>query len=146
MAGYKPIALMAADNEDLKAVSAMLQDAVVKIGDIAYLKEERRFALVANRYCWEVKRSFMHPGFRVRAGLHFDDVKTVRAKSVRLDAKDAIIDILSVAWEGEENGGTITLELAGGGTIALETEAINVTVKDLSAPWRAARRPQHEGQ
>ena len=49
-------------------------------------------------------------------------------------------------WEGDENGGCIVLSLAGGGTIALETEAINITVKDVMDPWRASRRPDHEGQ
>lgn len=146
MTGYKPLALMAADEDDLKAVSAMLQDAIVKIGDMTYLKDERRFVFMANRYCWETKRGFLHPGFRVRAGIHFDDVEKVRARSVRLDAKDALIDILSVEWDGDENGGCITMTLAGGGTIALETEAINITVNDVSAPWRASRRPDHEGE
>lgn len=146
MAEYRPLALMAADADDLKAVSAMLQDAIVKIGDMTYRPDERRFVFMANRYCWEVKRGFMHPGFRVRTGIHFDDVQKVRARSVRLDAKDALIDILSVEWEGDENGGCIVLSLAGGGTIALETEAINITVKDVMDPWRASRRPDHEGQ
>lgn len=144
MRAYKPLALMAADEEDLKTVSALLQDAIAKVGDIAYLKDERRFVLVANRYVWETaKKSLFSQGHRVRAGLHFDDVTAVRAKSVRMDAKDAVIDLLSAEYEGGEDGGTIALNLAGGGAIALDVEAINVTVKDLTKPWRASQRPDH---
>lgn len=146
MTVYKPLALMAADTEDLKTISALLQDAIIKIGDVAYLKEERRFAMVANRYVWETARkSRFGPGHRVRTGLHFDDVTAVRAQSVRMDAPEAFIDVLSVDWEGDENGGTITLNLAGGGAIALDVEAINATIRDISEPWRASRRPDHKG-
>lgn len=145
MARWKPLALIAADEDDLKTVSALLQDAIVKIGDTAYLPDQRRFAFVANRYVWETaKPSLFHQGQRVRTGVHVDDVRSVRARAVRMDAKDAVIDILSAEYEGGENGGTITLNLAGGGAIALEVEAINVTVRDLSEPWRASRRPDHE--
>lgn len=145
MPRYKPLALMAADAEDLQAVSALLQDAVLKIGDTAYVAADRRFAFVANRYVWETaKRSLFSRGQRVRVGVHFDDVRSVKGRGVRMDANEAVIDILSTEYEGNENGGTITLNLAGGGAIALEVDAINITVKDISEPWRAGRRPNHE--
>lgn len=141
---YTPLALMAADREDLEIVSSMLQDAVGKIGDMAYLPKERRFVLVANRFVWETSVDRKFPPFlRVRAGVHFDDVKRVRTKSVRLGAKEAVVDILSVSFDGDEDGGTITLNLAGGGAIAIEVEAINATLEDISDPWRTARKPDH---
>ena len=141
---YTPLALMAADSEDLEVLSSVLQDAVAKVGDLAWLPAERRFALVANRFVWEEGVSRKHgPFMRVRAGIHFDDVVKVRTKSLRLEAKEAVIDILSVAYEGGENGGTITLHLAGGGAIALEVEAVNATLRDISDPWRTQNRPDH---
>ena len=145
MAQYKPMALVAADRDDLQAISALLQDAVLKIGDAAYLEAERRFAFVTNRFVWEVPAGFLGRGQRVRAGVHFDDVTNVRAKNLRLDAKDAVVEILNTDYEGDENGGVITINLAGGGAIALSVEAINAHLKDLSEPWRASRRPKHEG-
>lgn len=145
MAQYKPMALVAADKEDLQAISTLLQDAVLKIGDAAFIEKERRFAFVTNRYVWEVPRAFFGRGQRVRAGVHFDDVTGVRTKNLRLDAKEAVVEILSTEYEGDENGGVINLHLAGGGAIALDVEAINANLNDLSEPWRAARRPKHEG-
>lgn len=146
MPKYRPLALMAADADDLQAASALLQDAIFKIGDIAYLKDQRRFAMVGNRYVWETaKKSLFSTGQRVRTGLHFDDVKAVRSQAVRMDAPEALVDLLSAEYEGGEEGGTITLNLAGGGAIQLDVDAINLTVKDLSEPWRAGRQPDHEG-
>ncbi len=44
--------LIALDADDLKVISAHLQDAVLRVGDIAYLPRERRFAALGNRFDW----------------------------------------------------------------------------------------------
>ncbi|MCQ8186530.1 DUF2948 family protein [Parvularcula maris] len=145
MTSKKPVHLAAADREDLAAISALVQDAVVKVGEMAHLPSERRFALVGNRYMWERKPGFLGPGLRVRSGLHFDDVVSVSARNIRMDAKDAVLNLLDIAWDGDENGGAVTLRFAAGGAIKLEVEAINVELRDLSEPWRASSKPRHEG-
>jgi hypothetical protein len=48
-----PIKLRARDVDDMQVLSSCLQDALVSVGDIAYLKAEKRFVLVANRFMWE---------------------------------------------------------------------------------------------
>jgi hypothetical protein len=45
--------LRAEDRDDLAVISACLQDALVAVGDIAYVPEERSFVFVANRFRWE---------------------------------------------------------------------------------------------
>ena len=47
MADLKLIAL---DVDDLAVISAHLQDAVLQVGDIAYLPRDKRFAAIANRF------------------------------------------------------------------------------------------------
>ena len=42
--------LIALDAEDLSVISTHLQDAVLHVGDMAFLKREMRFAAVANRW------------------------------------------------------------------------------------------------
>jgi hypothetical protein len=49
----RPLKLRAYDKEDFAVVSAVLQDALVPVIDMAWLVEEKRFALVANRFRWE---------------------------------------------------------------------------------------------
>ena len=45
--------LVAFDPEDLAVISAHLQDSLLRVGDIAYLPKERRFAIQVRRYDWE---------------------------------------------------------------------------------------------
>jgi Protein of unknown function (DUF2948) len=48
-----PLKLIALDDEDLGILSAHLQDAILRAGDIVYLARESRFALAARRFDWE---------------------------------------------------------------------------------------------
>ncbi len=145
MKSYEPLRLAAEDENDLQVMSAVLQDAVAKVGDFAHLPAERRFAFVANRFLWEDAATRKRGPFgRVRAGVHFDDVLSVKAKAVRMDAGEAVVSILAVQFEpGEDGTGTVTLELSGGGAIALEVECLNAKLADLTEPWAARAKPQH---
>ena len=42
--------LIALDAEDLDVVSATTQDAIVRVGDMAFARGDRRFALMMNRF------------------------------------------------------------------------------------------------
>ncbi len=50
---HTPLKLRAHDAEDLGALAACLQDALVPLADVVYLKAEKRFVMVANRFMWE---------------------------------------------------------------------------------------------
>lgn len=143
---YKPLKLMAGDEEDLGVISACLQDAVAKLGDFAFLPDERRFALVANRFVWEAaidRRS--GPFVRVRAGLHFDDVKSAQFQHLRTNAKDAVVELLAIRFKkGEDGAGVIMLDFAGGGAVRLEVESVNAYMSDISDPWRTRAKPKHD--
>ena len=49
----EPLKLIALDSEDLAVVSAHMQDAVLTVGDMAFLPQQRRFAALANRFDWD---------------------------------------------------------------------------------------------
>lgn len=147
LSDYTPLKLMAGDARDIEVVSACLQDAVAKIGDFAYLPDERRFAFVANRFVWECARGRRTGPFaRVRVGAHFDDVRAVKFQHLRSDAKDAVVELLSIRFEETgEGAGVVTLDFSGGGAVRLEVDCINAYMSDLSAPWRTRARPKHDG-
>ena len=64
------VKLIALDAEDLRVLSCHLQDAVIRVGDMAYLKSEMRFAAIANRFDWEAAAKEADGSFRRRrAGL-----------------------------------------------------------------------------
>jgi hypothetical protein len=143
---YKPLRLVAADADDLQVISACLQDAVLKVGDFAYLPRERRFAFVANRFLWELADEKKAGAFwRTRAGAHFDDVRAARRLNIRSDAKDAVVELLAVRFEPMGDGtGAVILDFAGGGAIRLEVESINCEMRDISQPWRTRAKPKHD--
>ena len=143
---YKPLRLMAGDEQDLGIISACLQDSVAKLGDFAYLPAERRFVIVANRFLWECAgKRRAGPFARVRTGAHFDDVKAAQFQHLRSDAKDAVVELLSIAFKaGEDGAGEIVLDFAGGGAVRLEVESINAYLSDISEPWRTRAKPKHE--
>jgi len=134
--------LLAEDAEDLGVISAALQDAVGKIGDIGYEAAGRRVTLALNRFRWEADGRRAE---RVRAALQFGGVLSVKARRLRRDAPEAVVELLAIAFEpGEPPGGVITLTFAGGGDLKLEVECVDAALADVSAPWPARRAPAHD--
>jgi DNA-binding protein YbaB len=130
--------LLAEDAEDLEIISAALQDAVAKVGDIRYAAAGRTVTIAANRFRWEAK------GERVRTALQVGSVLAVKAHKVRREPKDAVVEILAVTFEpGEAPGGAVAIMLAGGGELRLEVECIDAVLADVSQPWPTRKTPAH---
>ncbi len=143
---YKPLRLLIEDADDLKILSSVLQDAIAKIGDFAYISAQRRFAFVANRFIWEdAARKRRETYGRVRVGCHFDDVVSAQQYNLRPDFKEGIVDLLTIRFEpGVDGAGVVMLDFAGGGAIRLEVESLNAQLSDISEPWMTRARPDHE--
>lgn len=134
--------LVAFDAEDLAVVSAHLQDAVVKVGDLAYLPDRNRFALAARRFDWCCCES---EPTRCLSGLHFDGVQRVRTRGFDPKAPDAVLSLLTIGFsEGTSPSGAVTLVFAGGAEIELEVECLEARLQDLGAAWAAKSRPAHD--
>lgn len=137
--------LIALDAEDLRILSCHLQDAVIRVGDMAYLKEGMRFAAIANRFDWEGAVKSKDDEFqRRRTGLRFERVKSAQVQGIDLKKKDEVLVLLAVAFEpGDEPEGTLTLHFAGGGAIRLGVECIEAELRDLGAVWSTQHKPEH---
>ncbi|WP_343070322.1 DUF2948 family protein [Pelagibacterium limicola] len=136
--------LLALDSEDLDIVSAHVQDAVVRVGDMGFAKADRRFVMLMNRYAWEAGDT-RGRGERRRAGLHFDFVNAAHAQGFDLKAKDGVLELLAVRFlPGEEPGGEVLLTFAGGGTVRLEVECLEARLRDLGGVWAAKAQPRHD--
>jgi len=134
-----PLRLLAQDAEDLTVISAALQDAVARMGDVAFEAKGRRLTIAFNRYRWETG------GERVRAALQLGGVLTVQARRLRRNARDAVVELLALSFEpGEAPGGVVTLSFAGGGDLRAEVECVDAVLADLTAPWPTPRTPAHE--
>ncbi|MCB1514311.1 MAG: DUF2948 family protein [Hyphomicrobiaceae bacterium] len=147
-----PLKLIALDADDLAVISAHVQDAVVRVGDMAYLPRQKRFAAVISRFDWAgavaaVLAGRKPPRERRRAGLRFERVLSVRLTGIDLRMRNAFLSLLAVTFEpaGEHDpAGRIRLDFAGGGAIELEVECVEAELKDLGAAWRARRVPSHD--
>jgi hypothetical protein len=135
--------LVALDTDDLAIVSAHLQDAVVRVGDLAYLPGERRFAFAARRFDWEAGPD--EPPRRRLTGVHFERVLAARTKGIDRSNPDTILNLLAITFDAREDpSGTATLIFADGGAIQLDLECIETQMKDLGPVWEAEGRPRHD--
>src|SRR5262245_59828570 len=94
MAEAQPIRLMAKDAEDLAVVASCLQDALVPLGEMRFLKGENRFVMLVNRFRWEQAETLKGNGGgdasfadaagnqRINSGLCIDRVTTVRTRGI----------------------------------------------------------------
>lgn len=140
MSGVAPLRLLADDVEGLAVLSAAVQDAVAKVGDIAFEPRSRRLTVAFNRYRWEAEG-----GGRVRSALQFGGVMNVHARKIRRGAPDAILEVLALTFDpGEAPGGSITISFAGGADVRAQVECIDVILADVSQPWSTPRRPTHD--
>ena len=144
----EPIKLHALDLEDLDVISAHLQDAVLTVGDMAYLPREQRLAAVMNRFDWSRALSAADGKERYerrRCALRFERVRNAELQSIRLDTPDAVLELLAIQFEETKPPeGTVTLVFSGGSAIRLHVECIEAELKDLGPVWRTTSRPEHE--
>ncbi len=155
MAG--PLKLRVKDEDDLAVVAACLQDALVPIGDMTFLPQDRRFVMVANRFRWEAQGQFAPalpqdardaafddeggPSYeRTNCGVWFDGVRAVRTKGVDLRDRSRILDLLTLR---KTDDGLIMI-FAGGATIRLEIDDFACFLEDIGEGWPTRRRPDHE--
>jgi hypothetical protein len=138
-----PLQLLAADGEDLKVISAALQDAVCAIGDIRYEPGPRRLTIAFNRFRWEAEAN--KGGERVRAALQLGGVLEVKSKKLRRDAPKALVSLLAMAFEpAEAPGGVVVFSFAGGGDLRASVECVDAVLADISRPWPTRNRPAHD--
>jgi hypothetical protein len=148
MSVTEPLKLVALDEEDLAVLSTHAQDAVLKVGDLAYRPKERRFALAVNRFDWDAvaRGKGRHPAYaRRRSVIHFDRVLSAKFMRLKRDAPDAVLNLLAIGYESvDAPAGCITLTFAGGGAVRLGVECIEAYLTDLGAAWATRTKPEHD--
>lgn len=133
--------LLALDTEDLQVISATTQDAVVRVGDMAFAKADHRFALLMNRFAWEEDGKTRQ---RKRAALHFDRVTDVQFQGIDLNAVEGVLELLAITFTTTDDpAGAVDLDFAGGGTVRLTVECLEARLMDLGAAWAAKATPAH---
>lgn len=139
--------LVALDEQDLAVVSAHVQDAVLKVGDLSFLAAEKRFVAALNRFVWENRPGlFRRNNERRRSALHFEAVRNVKIAGFSRDKPEEVLSLLAIRFEpaGEAPAGTIELTFSAGAAVRLDVDYIEARLADLGAAWQTASRPAHK--
>jgi hypothetical protein len=148
----QPLRLRAIDAGDLPALSAHLQDAILRVGDMTFVPSRRRFVLMLNRFLWEdlsdgagPRADPKSPYRRARTAVHFDGVLSVKTQGLNLLDKDAIAALLAVKFDERDDGaGALILLFSGGGAIRLDVECVDAWSTDIGQPWSTPNLPRHD--
>ena len=138
--------LIAKTDEDLRVISAHLQDSIVKTSDIAHLKKNRIFLMQLNRFMWEdVEKGVFRKNKRIRTVLKFDNVLHVRSKNINQMKGDRFLDFLAIeSKEMPDKNYEMNLIFSGDVIIKIIAEAIEVKLDDQGTPWESKNKPKHD--
>jgi hypothetical protein len=138
--------LAALDEEDLKIVSAHVQDAVLKAGDLAFHAREKRLVVPMNRFAWEKSSGFFRKRHQRRQSvLTFDRVLSAKRIGIRPDRPEEVLSLLAIRFAvgGEGPAGIVELDFSGGAAIRLAVECIEARLADTGSAWETLSRPRH---
>ena len=147
--GEAPLRLIAQEAGDVPVISALLQDAVLPMGEMRYDRKRRRLVMLVNRFRWEDREAAKtagRPYERVRSLLTIEDVLAAKVQGVDLTDKEMVLSILSLDFvAGEDGTGRLMLMLSGDGAVALEVEALDFRLDDVTKPYIApsGHAPDH---
>ncbi len=141
----KNLKLIARTNEDLKVISAHLQDSIADIKNIANLKKNNIFLMQLNRFMWEdVEKGVFRKNKRIRTILKFDNVLEVNSKNIGQKLKDKFLDFLAIeSNQMPDNNYEMKLVFSGDSIIRVIAEVIEVTLDDQGEPWNTKNKPKH---
>ena len=142
----KNLKLIARTVEDLRVVSAHLQDAIVNTNDIANLKKNKILLLQLNRFMWEdVEKGVFRKNKRIRTILKFENVIKVKSRNINLAGKDKFLDFLTIETKQIiDNNYEMKILFAGNSIVKVIAEVIEVTLDDQGEAWDTKNKPKHK--
>ena len=144
--GKSNIKLIGRNQEDLEVLSAYLQDSIIKVKDIVFLKQNRTFVMIVNRFMWEdaEKKSF-GKSKRIRCAVKFEEVIKVESKNINQKNKNKILECLAIKCSSSfDEIYNIKIYFSGGGTITMISDVIDIVLDDLGKPWNVKHVPIHK--
>ena len=142
----KNLKLIAKTEEDLRVLSAHLQDSIVNVADIASLKRNKIFLMQLSRFMWEdVEKGVFRKNKRIRTILKFDNVLNVLSRNINQVKKDKFLDFLAIETNlTPDNNYEMKIIFAGDSIIRVISEAIEVTLDDQGEAWDTKNKPKHK--
>ena len=138
--------LLGKNQEDLKVISAYLQDSILIVKDIVFLKKNRTFVMIVNRFMWEdVEKGVLRQNKRIRCAVKFEEVIKVESKNINQKNKNKPLECLAIKCSSTfDETYKIKIFFAGGSIITVISEVIEVALRDLGKPWSVKHIPIHK--
>jgi len=138
--------LLGKHQEDLKIISAYLQDSIIIVKDIVFLKQNRTFIMIVNRFMWEdVEKGVFRENKRIRCAVKFEEVIKVESKNINQKNKNKPLECLAIKCSSIfDETYKIKIFFAGNSVITVTLEAIEVALHDLGKPWHVKHIPIHK--
>ena len=142
----KNLKLIARTDEDLRIISAHLQDSIASKENIANLKKNKIFLMQLNRFMWEdVEKGVFRKNKRIRTIFKFENVIKVHSKNINQSKKDKFLDFLTIETNlMPDNNYEMKIVFAGDAIIKIVSEVIEVTLDDQGDPWETKNMPRHK--
>lgn len=145
----RPLAVRAETPDDLAILSAIVQDAVLPVGEIRFDRKRHEMALLINRFRWEDRaeaEARKRPYERVRSVLRIGGALGVASQGIARDETGTVLSILSIGWQaGADGAGRLTLTFSGGAALAVTVECLDASLRDVTRPYAApsGKAPRH---
>jgi hypothetical protein len=136
-----PLKLRAVDAQDLAVVSAFLQDSIANVSEMAYLPEQRLFALAVCRFRWEraVTPTPEKIFERVSCAVTIQDADTPKYRGFELTERHRTMPLLAITYDGDE----VMLTFAGDAAIRLSVGGLDLRAEDFGECWPTKTKPEH---
>ena len=143
---YKNLKLFANSEEDLRVISAHLQDSITQVKNIAHLKKNRIFLIQFNRFMWEdVEKGVFRKNKRILSVLKFENVVSVSSKNLNQKKTDHFLDFLAIESKLlSDKSYEIILHFAENKLIKINSEVIDCFLDDQGEPWETKNKPKHD--
>tara|TARA_Y100000590_G_C15681336_1_gene999923 strand:+ start:1397 stop:1843 length:447 start_codon:yes stop_codon:yes gene_type:complete len=137
--------LIGKNQEDLKVISAYIQDSVVAVKDITFLEKNRIFVMIVNRFMWEdVEKGLNRKNKRIRSAIKFEEVLSVKSKKINQQNRNKLLECLAIKCNESSKNYEINFFFSGEGVLTLISESIEVVLHDLGESWDVKHIPKHK--
>ena len=138
--------LIGKNQEDIKVISAYSQDSIVAVKDMIFLKKNRIFVMMVNRFMWEdIEKGIHRQNKRIRCAIKFEEILKVKSQKINQKNRNKILECLAIKCnQTTEKNYEIKIFFSGGAAIILIGESIEVTMHDLGKSWIVKHIPKHK--
>lgn len=142
----KLLKLLAEDNEDIKIIGAVMQDAIAPVTDMLFQPEAHNFVMVVHRFRWDEcidvttnqpKRDCFE---RIACALDVQGVQSVQRHNIDQTNPNLMLDLLTLELAGDE----LQVIFAGDARLKLRLGPVwQLRLKDFGDPWPTKNAPCH---